>query len=203
MPDWDVREFSRIAVFFQERKYYLRTQSDAQPPYRVRYELWPWPPERLDPPAKLITYDQAYVKERERDARDERRLQGLQYALYLLSPILGFLWAKTKERLCSHVGLNSRSLVGASLVLECLLALLWALFWSWSGGLATVIAGVLNSQLFSSWSFWKALLNGGALILIAIDCVLRLDQLLKEVESPSGFLEWLIRPITLLLKLKK
>src|SRR5688572_21915587 len=72
MPDWEVREFCRPAIYFRERRYFLlrRARSRGQ---RMRYELKPW--EDDENPVRTITYDDQYVQEREQSAHGNRRAE--------------------------------------------------------------------------------------------------------------------------------
>src|SRR5688572_26022600 len=64
MPDWQVREFNRSIIFFQEKKYFLRQKAPAQKPYRLRYVLEPWPVE-APTGGGSFTYDADAVAERD------------------------------------------------------------------------------------------------------------------------------------------
>src|SRR5579864_2424192 len=42
MPDWKVRTFKVIPIYFEDKKYYLAEKRQGEKPYAVRYLLRPW-----------------------------------------------------------------------------------------------------------------------------------------------------------------
>ena len=43
--DWQIREFCKVPILFQGRKYYLRSKRKTEQPRKMVYELCPWPPD--------------------------------------------------------------------------------------------------------------------------------------------------------------
>src|SRR5438034_7816968 len=71
MPDWQVREFSPVPIYFDNEKYLLARKSKAQPPFAVCYVLHPWPESYISNTKLFLTYDAAAVAEREADRRSD------------------------------------------------------------------------------------------------------------------------------------
>jgi len=68
MPDWQVREFARVPIYFRDRKYFLRQKLAGQKPYAARYVLEPWPAEGAQTTNAWLSYDDETVAQREAEA---------------------------------------------------------------------------------------------------------------------------------------
>src|SRR3989442_11557061 len=62
--DLPIREFCRVPLYFQGRKYYLRSKRKVERPHAMSYELWPWPTDLHESSTRQVVYDEAYVVER-------------------------------------------------------------------------------------------------------------------------------------------
>ncbi len=190
MPEWQVREFSRPGIFFEGQLYYIRTREPAKKPYRVRYELWPWPEERKDPPSRLMTYDVATVVERERSSRENGIAEAESRMLAFLYPIIGLTSSAFKLQLRDRYGLCPRRATYWSFAGEFLVFLPFWIYWNFTGGFIVMVFGVGGS-----WSRGEATGLFLLLMTLVLDVVLRWDQLLRDSESPGGLLEWLWGPL--------
>jgi hypothetical protein len=112
--DWQVHEFARQAIFFQGNKYVLRRRVHVRPPFAFRYELSPWPVDYREPLRESFAYDEAFVRERDWHAGQERVHVLAWYVLVPLSPVLGFCWSRFKERVLQPVGFPPASITSAS-----------------------------------------------------------------------------------------
>ena len=184
--DWPVREFSRVPIFFRDGKYYCRTKAKAEPPYAMRYELWPWPadcPETSVPP---VYYDEAYVEARNRDARGERRNNFIHLALLPLYPVLGLCWSGFKEKILGPAGFEPSSITKASVAALFYLCLLQVIF------MRFLLGGIvfwISEDEGLRWVDWTLLLA------CSVDCLVRGSGLLNREFLGSGyhlgFCEWL------------
>src|SRR5215469_2176213 len=57
MPDWKVRAYKVIPIYFENKKYYLAEKRQGEQPYSVRYLLKPWVDGKIDSAAIFQTYD--------------------------------------------------------------------------------------------------------------------------------------------------
>ncbi len=192
MPDWVVRANQRLPIFFQGKKYYLRAKGEATPPHAARYELSPWIEGETTESSFVIHYDELYVQHREEAARAERHATIGRWVLLPLSPLLGFLWSRTKQRVLDPHGINARTVTIMSLWIELLATLALSILWSGSGGLSTVFIGPFEGYTFG-WTLKHALYALAMLLQLWTDAVVRYDDILCEEEFPSGLLEWPVR----------
>ncbi len=181
--DWPIREFCRVPVYFQEHKYYVRSKRDGERPYRVIYELWPWPEEVHEAPAKWVVYDEAYVAQRDRAAAAARRKEALYAMLLPVYPLLGLFWSGFKHRVLGPLGFEPRSITQASIVLTFGLFIVEGIFVGWlAGGILMYFVG--QSPLRPvDWMLT---------VVLGTDSVMRFGQTLKlDAEHCWGFCEWL------------
>ena len=181
--DWPIREFCKVPIFFQERKYYLRSKRrEGTPPRRV-YELSPWPADLHEASPRGIFYDEAYVMERDAAAASNRRHRRLYLALLPLYPLLGLFWSGFKQRVLGRLGFEPGSITKASIVLTFSLFIAEGICVGWLvGGILTYFVG--QSALRP--------LDWGLMLILGADSVMRFGQSLKlDVEHPWGFYEWL------------
>ena len=172
MNDWHVREFRRPRVWFRDHQFQIRAKTPAEKPFDVRYELWPWPEDRHDPPGPEIHYDEEYVRERDRHYRGEAGRELARPVALILSPFLGFLWSRSKTSL-STVGIDIREATALSIYL---------------GFCLGILMGVLTG-----WLGWVTVLNFFLLLIFLMDSAVRYDRMNKDSDAVPGFLEWIFR----------
>ena len=172
MPDWVVREFSRPAIWFQDQKCFLLAREPVRGHFRWKYSLSPWPSDHGHSPSTTITYSTEYVVARERDYHRQLASTSTGNLLRPFSPVLGFLWSGTKDRL-ALLGLSDRSLTSSSIALEF--------------GVFTVL-GIYVGYL-GGWSVRSVIL----LAVLGLDLLMRYDAELRDRERQFGFLEWCFR----------
>src|SRR5579872_4855079 len=202
MPDWKVREFNPLAVYFRGGKYVLRVRTAAEHPYAKRYILEPWTADSGEVARNFVTYDEEAVAEREGAVRSGRVDALVRAVLILFYPLLGLLWSNTKEKL-NRFGFISRSLTGASIMMTFLLLLMEGVFAqilisaSLRSGRLT-IGGMLRAAYghdelhLGPLSVRVVWLDAGLFVLMLLDCVIRYGQHLKNDDDPPwGFLEWM------------
>src|SRR5207245_5020271 len=131
--DWPVREFCKVPILFDGRKYYLRSNRSAKPPRPMIYELWPWPADLHEASPNAVVYDAAYAIERDKAAAKARRLQRLYLALIPLYPFLGLFWSGFKNRVLGPVGFESGSVTKISILLTFNLFIAEGIFVRWLG----------------------------------------------------------------------
>jgi hypothetical protein len=189
MGDWQVREFQRNPIYVGEHKFFLRGKVPAQRPFAMRYILERWPEDtHCDSALRSFTYDEEFVRERDAEHAARGRYGVLGKALIPLYPLLGFLWSGAKTRLIP-AGFVPRSITMASVVFCTCLMLLQGAFLCMRLGFFTLAFGDIGIFDFALLMADYALIG-----LMLIDCVLRFDQHIKDVEDPWGFCEWLIAP---------
>ena len=116
MPDWTVREFCQVPIYFQDKKYYLKRKTAGPPPYAFQYQLAPWHSELGAESTRSISYDEAYVAHREEQFRSERRNDLLHPALLCIYPLLGLCWSRFKERFLGPRGFEPVSITEGSIL---------------------------------------------------------------------------------------
>jgi hypothetical protein len=189
MPDWEVRGFQRIPIYYQKQKFYLHSIGPGKPPHAVRYELKPWPENLHDESKLYFTYDEAFVAERDRDHQTDRRESFLHYALMPLYPVLGLCWSGFKERVLGRYGFKASSITKASLVILFGIGLVEAIFLLiLQGGYLEMVVGprllgIVPTRGLDIFLFFAA----------PADCLIRYSQILRGDDCPDGFLEWLFR----------
>ena len=182
MPDWQVREFCKIPIYFHDRKYYLKRKTRLERPYAVSYELDLWPEDLHEESTLDITYDEQYVAQRDRLIQTDKRNDLGRALLLPFFPFLGFLWSRFKDHKLERFGLNPLSMTMASVLLEFALVVIEVIFlFIFHYGFAQVVFGLATSWLdFTLFG------------LMLVDTVVRADQVLRGVNAPAGFLEWLV-----------
>ena len=189
--DWPVREFSRIPILFRDRKYYCRTKSTkskAEPPYAMRYELWPWPNDSPEACVHAVYYDEVYVEARNRQALGQRRGSFIHFALLPFYPVLGLFWSGFKHVTLGPIGFESSSITKASLAALSYVCLLQYV--------VVVMQFALQSGGDLMWAsqdegLW-GLVKWAQLLVCSVDCMVRfLGMLRAESSYHLGFFEWL------------
>jgi hypothetical protein len=54
LPDWQVREFKAIPIYFEDKKYFLVEKRKVQLRYAFRYVLRPWPESHMESAAFFL-----------------------------------------------------------------------------------------------------------------------------------------------------
>jgi hypothetical protein len=180
MPDWEFRDYRKLAVLFQGRRYFVAEKTPL-PGGRYRYRLDPWPDDLTDIPGRTVEYDERYVAERDARLRRDTRNARAGEALSFVSPFLGLLPASVKLKLNDRYAYDPVTVTKQSLVLEYLvLMVLLALtvidvFVRMRG--ATLFGGRLGTVLV-------------VLILVAVDILVRRGRVESDAMEQPGFWEW-------------
>lgn len=181
--DWPIREFCRIPLYFQGRKYYLRSKRKGEPPYAMVYELWPWPTGSHEASTRQVIYDEAYVLERDRMAAKGRGYERLHVILLPLYPLLGLCWSGFKNRVLASIGFEPGSITKASIALTFNLFIAEGVFVGW-------LAGGLLMYLLQRPGL--RVVDWALMIMLGADSLMRFSQSLKlDVDRHWGFCEWL------------
>ena len=196
MPDWEVREFQVVPIYFEDRKYHLVEQRQVSPPFAWRYLLHPWPADGLDTAKHFLVYDAEAVTQREAAHSGQVR-DGLAYAFLLpLFPFLGLLWSGVQQRLVQF-GLVPRTLTSFSIFTVFSLAFGQLVFVAVSinatirtgkmmiGGFMQLIGGEYFTGLPIGW------LDMALFMALVADAAMRYTYYLREDQWTGGFLEWL------------
>src|SRR5258708_1598418 len=109
MPDWEVREFEAVPIFFQDKKYQLIQIRKVQAPFAARYILHPWPADHISNAKIFWTYDEETVAHREAHLRRRTFEEIVGACLMPIYPLLGLLWSGTQQRL-ARFGFIPRSI---------------------------------------------------------------------------------------------
>jgi hypothetical protein len=111
---WEVRTNNAPAIYFRENKYLLVEKGQAQPPFKIRYVLRPWPPGKIQNPKLFLNYGEDSVAERDSSRRGEAFNSVVWVCLLPLYPFLGLLWSGTQQRLV-RFGYVPRTITGLSI----------------------------------------------------------------------------------------
>jgi hypothetical protein len=200
MPDWEVRDFEQVPVFFQDEKWLLVQVRKAPPPFAVRYILRRWPAEHLSSAKNFWSYDEETVAHREAHLRRRTFEEVVRALLMPVYPVLGLLWSGMQHRL-TRFGFIPRSLTHASLYMMFLFVyvqgifLLITLFAASRGGVGqiggffgTMVSRVLRIGPVTLPMGWFDFLLA---VICAADCLVRLSHYMREDQWSGGFLEWL------------
>jgi len=181
--DLPIREFCRVPLYFQGRRYYLHSKHRGQRPYAMVYELLPWPADSHEASTRHVIYDEAYVIERDKMAAKARRHEWLHTALLPFYPLLGLCWYRFKNRVLGRLGFEASSITKASIALTFNLFVVEAIFVGWlMGGILTHLMGQAKLRP----------VDWGLMLLLGADSLMRFDQSLRsDGEHHWGFCEWL------------
>ncbi len=208
MPDWQVREFAPIPIYFRNTKYFLRQKTVGAKPYAIRYLLEVWPEENREIPRSTLDYNEEVVSQREADLRGGHYEDAIRAVLLMFFPLLGMLWSGTKAKL-ARFGIMSRTVTGISIMLTFGLVLLDGVFakmllmGSLRGG-KLAVGGIIRSFAGKDYFNLGPLeirilwLDCILFVLLVLDVLIRYTQHLRDDEHDLGFLEWLIprkRPV--------
>ena len=203
MPDWTVRAFKVVPIYFEDKKYYLAEKRQGQRPYAVRYLLKPWVDGKFDSAAIFHTYDAETVAQRDSSQRSETQGEVLRAFLLPLYPFLGLLWSRTQQRL-PRFGFVPRSITSISIFTVFCLIFAQGVFLVISlqasarsevvviGGMIRAFAGQDHLQI---GSFGIPLYIFDILLTVAMlaDVIVRYAKYLKDDQWAGGFLEWIFR----------
>jgi hypothetical protein len=181
--DWPLREFCRMPIYFEGRKYYLSAKRDAPSPYAKQYELSPWPVDLHEESPNAVIYSEPYVLRRDTRAFENRRQDLMHTMLLPFYPFLGLFWSEFKERAFPKLGFATRSITSASIMLVFCLLVLEGVFVGWLG--TGILVWVFQGLHFRTVDWWLTLL-------LTVDTTLRYSQSLdSDTQRHWGFCEWL------------
>ena len=105
--DWEVRDYNRLAIYFRDRRYYLKRVTPENRG-RIRFLLVPWSEDLQDNPWRIMTYDEAYVRERDSQVITEEFTTFRSILLIAAYPLLGFLPSGLKQRIQEWTPFDAR-----------------------------------------------------------------------------------------------
>lgn len=202
MPEWKVRSFKVIPIYFESKKYYLAEKRQAERPYAVRYLLKPWA-DGIDGATIFQTYDTETVAQRDSSRRSEAQGEVARAFLLLFYPFLGLLWSRTQQRL-NRVGFVPRSITSISIFTVFCLIFAQGVFLVMSlqasarsgviviGGMIRAFAGLDHLQIGPvriPLNLFDLLVS----LAMMADVAVRYTKYLQDDEWTGGFLEWLFR----------
>lgn len=181
--DWPVREFCKVPIWFRGQKYYLRSKRRVEGQRPMLYELWPWPADLHEESPNAVTYNEAYVAERDREATSGRSRDWWHLALLPFYPLLGLCWSRFKNEVLCPIGFEPGAITKASLVVMFNLCVLEAVFVGWLR--CGLMAGFSGRIDLVPWDW-------ALMFLLGADSAIRLGQTLHlDVQEHWGFCEWL------------
>ena len=176
MPDWEFRDYRRTAILFRDRQYFV-AEKRLLPGGAYRYVLQPWG-DSGDLPGRTIVYDAEYVTARDAAARTTARRDGVSAALLFVSPLLGFLPARTKLMLDDRYGFDPQVVTRQSVFVERILAYSLPILLGLGG-----LAGMLDGWFAYLWAFTAA---------VVVDLIMRTSPSENGEPEQPGFWEWAI-----------
>ena len=201
MPDWKVRAYKVIPIYFENKKYYLTEKRQGQPPYAIRYLLKPWV-DGTDSAAIFQTYDAEAVVQRDSSRRNEAQGEVVRAFLLLFYPFLGLLWSRTQQRL-NRFGFIPRSITSISIFMVFCLIFAQGVFLVMSlqasarsgviviGGMIRAFAG--DHLQIGPVGIPLYLFDILASLAMILDVAVRYTKYLQDDEWTGGFLEWIFR----------
>ena len=202
MPDWKVRSFKVVPIYFEDGKYYLAEKRQAQAPFKIQYVLKRWVDGEFEAATIFHVYDAESVAERDGSRRSEKRGEVAWACLLLVYPFLGLLWSKVQHRL-NRIGFVPRSITSASIFTEFCLVFAQGVFFTMSlqatarSG-AMVIGGMIRSfsptdrlhlgPIGIPLCFFDIALT----LAMILDFIVRYTKYLQDSDWSGGFLEWML-----------
>ena len=181
MPDWDVRQHRATCIRFEGKTW--RVASKTMNAGKIHYELAPWDPADYERTGRQIDYDFNYVALRDRAAPTIRARSRVTGLLRWVSPLIGFLPARTKARLELTHGVDPVATTFQSVFVEFLITL---------GAFAmSAIGKMIEAHEGHSAGISVKLFVGIGLVFV-LDAAMRYDRILREERPPPGFYEWLV-----------
>src|SRR6185436_18184476 len=184
-PDWQVRGFARIPIYFQEQRYFLREKQAGQAPFAVRYILELWTDHSTSAPFSF-DYNEEAVAQRDMDHRDNRKNEAIGKALYMVYPFLGLLWAGTKDKLV-RFGFVPRTITGVSISTVFFVMTTEAIF---AGRLRVGFIRLLidrSTVPIFGLNIPVVFLDYVLVLALLLDCIMRYDAYLRESAIEWGF----------------
>ena len=170
MPDWEVRQHRSTIIRFENQTW--RVASKTANAGKLHYELTPWELADHERPGRQIDYNADYVAVRDQAGLKDRAQNRVTGFLRYVTPLVGFLPARTKARLEMTHGVDPVSATFQSVFLEFLIAV---------GSIPLIMTGV---------TIIPAVVIG---IVVAFDGSMRYASILGEERPPPGFYEWMKR----------
>jgi hypothetical protein len=176
MPHWTVGKHRKTLIVVRGLTYAVAEATPSNGGWQYVLTRWAPPPHEL--PGRIITYDDAYARDREMEARAFEASQRVRWVLLPLSPLLGFLPRVAKARLHERYGFEPRGLTAWSVRIE---------------GAALLVELVLASiSATTGVSFGGGPAVGAVVLLLGIpDFAVRVGVLLDDEFPPYGAYEWL------------
>lgn len=175
MAGWDVRQHRYTLIRFDGRTWRVASKT-AGAEKTFHYQLVPCHPAEQDVSGPEIDYNLDYVAWRDHSLAVGRRRGPVVTLLRIVSPLVGFLPARTKARLEAVYGMDPMASTFHSVFFEFLLT--------------------LGSVALSSIAVMTGILPVGPLLAIAVvagvDGVVRWERIIGEERPPPGFYEWLL-----------
>lgn len=201
LPDWEVREFQVVPIYFEDRKYHLVDKRRATSPFAWRYLLQPWPEGGLDTAKRFLVYDADAVAQRDAAHAGEIREALARVFLLPFYPVLGLCWSSVQQRLV-RFGFVPRTLTSISIFTVFSLTFAQLVFTSISinasvrsgqmmmGGLLRMIGG--DHLPLGPVSLPVGWLDLVLFVALLADAAIRYTYYLREDQWTGGFLEWLL-----------
>jgi hypothetical protein len=202
MPEWKVSAMNAPAIYFDDKKYFLKEIGEAKPPYAFRYVLQPWPEGKIANAKMFHTYNAEAVAERDADRHGET-LNGIMWVCLLpCYPLLGLFWSRTQQRFL-RFGYVSRTITGLSIFTTFGLLLTEGSFIALllqasarSGNM--MIGGIIRAMVGRNYlalgpvSVPVGLFDVLLVLMLVADLCIRYTCYLREDQWTGGFLEWLV-----------
>ena len=179
MDGWEVRRHRHALIRFEGRTWRVARKTVILTG-AIRYELVPWSPAELELTGPEIDYGPDFVAQRDRANLTERRRGRSARLLRCISPLIGFLGARTKGRLEAVYRIDPVAATWHSLYVEYFVVL---------ASLALTTIGMISGGFP-----WVPFLPFAALA--AVDSLVRWDRIIGEERPPPGFYEWLLTGAT-------
>jgi hypothetical protein len=189
MPDWEVRQHRATLIRFEDKTW--RVAAKTTRAGKIHYELARWDVPDHERAGRQVDYNAEYVASRDQAAPRIRARTRVTGFLRWVSPLIGFLPARTKARLELTHGVDPVATTRQSVFLEFLITI-------GSFALATIITMATGGSLAMNLPAGGVTigLSSSRLILIGIvaglDAAMRHDRILREERPPPGFYEWLV-----------
>jgi hypothetical protein len=179
MPTWRVGKNRKTAVHFRGQRYaVVATYAELA---KYEYTLEPWPERAHELPARDIHYDEAYVRDREDEARMRETARRQSFGLAPLWPVLGFLPLRTKVRLHLRFGLEPIAATRRSVLLEFVVLAVLFVF---------SITGMDVFTFKPTWGIRTTVTMG----LTLLDTLARVSILVDDDFPTFGLFEWVLHP---------
>jgi hypothetical protein len=177
MPDWKHTQHRPALVEVADRRFQVMAARSAADG-RWTYELAPYVDVLNEIPACVVEYDEDYVAGRDRCYEVLRSRRRAALRLRLFYPLLGFGWARRKQRWHELYGLELRALQHLSLCIE----------------FATLLSGGVLFMLSLSGMMGDAIVP--VLLTVALasgpDFLVRYGAFTDDSAPLYGFYEWLL-----------